>query len=163
MNNPSKNNVTVLIETLKVLICDEKSLTNEERKNLVQCVAILGALSERTLGEDIATGAGIAIKKLKKEKGEKKVKEPNPVFPSNGKPWLDDDINLIKSIIEDLPDDDIQYHIVWLSEKLGRTPYAIAMKIVSEGRCNQEWAKQFKPLAKEIREEYVGKSDSINQ
>ncbi|MEB7558800.1 hypothetical protein NGC38_19960 [Kluyvera cryocrescens] len=56
---------------------------------------------------------------------------------------------------------DIEFHIVWLANKQGRTPYAIALKVVSEGRCNEEWTKQFKPMAKEIREEYALKNSTI--
>ncbi|MGK6950154.1 hypothetical protein MMK77_00027580 [Citrobacter freundii] len=36
-----------LIDTLNDLICDERSLTREQRENMVRTVAILGGLGER--------------------------------------------------------------------------------------------------------------------
>jgi intergrase/recombinase len=69
------------------------------------------------------------------------------VFPRSGKPWAPEDLDLIHSIIADIPDDRIDDHILWLSKKLQRTPYAITLKIVSEGRMNEEWAKGWKPAA----------------
>ncbi|MGK0603360.1 hypothetical protein [Yokenella regensburgei] len=143
----TKSRTDDLIDTLDALICDEAMLTREQRENMVLCVATLGALGERfsqlnTKNQKVQTE--------KADKKEKKPREPDPVFTRNGKPWTDKDIDLIHSII-----DDIQYHIIWLSEKQSRTPYAIALKIVSEGRCDTEWAKTFQPLAKEIREQHV--------
>lgn len=72
-----------------------------------------------------------------------KTREPNLVFPRTGKAWVQEDIDLIHSIIDDIPDESIDDHILWLSKQQGRTPYAIALKIVSEGRMNKEWAKRY--------------------
>lgn len=84
-----------------------------------------------------------------------KTREPNLVFPRTGKAWVQEDIDLIHSIIDDIPDESIDDHILWLSKQQGRTPYAIALKIVSEGRMNKEWAKKvWKPAAKSIREDF---------
>lgn len=66
-----------------------------------------------------------------------------------------ENLDLIHSIIADIPDDKIDDHILWLSKKLQRTPYAITLKIVSEGRMNKEWAKGWKPAAKSIREDFA--------
>ncbi|WP_240184602.1 hypothetical protein [Enterobacter roggenkampii] len=77
------------------------------------------------------------------------------MFPRLGKPWAQEDLDLIHSIIADIPDDRIDDHILWLSKKLQRTPYAITLKIVSEGRMNEEWAKGWKPAAKSIREDFA--------
>ncbi|MEG2734319.1 MAG: hypothetical protein RR962_03170 [Hafnia sp.] len=48
---------------------------------------------------------------------------------------------------------ELDHHIRWLSEKLGRTPHAIALRIVNEGRMDEEWSKTFRPLAQVIRDE----------
>ena len=146
----TKPRIDDLIGTLNALICEEGVLSKEQRENMVLCVATLGALGER-----FANSKSSKNKVNKIEMKEKKPREPDPVFPRNGKPWTGEELDLIHSIIDDIPDDDIQYHIVWLSEKQGRTPYAIALKIVSEGRCSEEWAKTFQPMAKEIRDAHL--------
>lgn len=108
-------------------------------------MATLGGLAERVRQ---ATGDK---KSSKQSKAEKKPRELDTVFPRSGKPWTDEDLGMIHSIIDDLPDDAIDNQIVWLSERLCRTPYAIALKIVREGRRDAEWAKTWKEAAKEIR------------
>ncbi|MCK6898295.1 hypothetical protein [Enterobacter bugandensis] len=138
-----------LITMLNEIICDEFSITREQRENMVRTVATLGALSERYR---LNTTTKIADKQAKEEK---KTREPNLVFPRTGKAWLQEELDLLHSIIDDIPDDSINDHILWLSKRLGRTPYAIALKIVSDGRMNEEWAKKrWKPVAKSIREDF---------
>ncbi|EKT3984109.1 hypothetical protein QEF67_004709 [Klebsiella aerogenes] len=154
----TKLKVKDLIDTLNALICAEDVLSQEQRENMVLCVATLGALGERYSFSEANTSQKETQNSTKKEK---KPREPDPVFPRNGKPWTNEDLSLIHSIIDDIPDEDIEFHIVWLANKQGRTPYAIALKVVSEGRCNEEWTKQFKPMAKEIREEYALKNSTI--
>lgn len=44
-----------------------------------------------------------------------------------------DDLEVIHSIIDDIPDDRVDDHILWPSKKQGHTPYAVALKVVSEG------------------------------
>jgi hypothetical protein len=51
---------------------------------------------------------------------------------------LPEDLDAIHSIIGDIPDDRIDDHILWLSKQQGRTPYAVALKIVGEGRMDDE-------------------------
>lgn len=141
-----------LIDTLNIIICDEMSITREQRENLVRTVATVGALSERLR---LITAGQAADKSVKEEKS-KKPREPNLVFPRTGKAWLQEDLDLIHSIIDEIPDESIDDHVLWLSKQQGRTPYAIALKIVSEGRMNEEWAKKvWKPVAKSIREDFV--------
>lgn len=154
----TKSRCDDLIDTMNALICEDGVLSKEQRENMVLCVATLGALGERFSSLD---SKGALRKTVKEEKKEKKPREPDLVFPRNGAPWTSADMDLIHSIIDDIPDDDLKFHIEWLSEKQGRTPYAIALKIVSEGRCNAEWAKEFKSLAKEIREQHIPKSDEV--
>lgn len=140
-----------LIETLNDIICDEASITREQRENMVRTVATLGGLSERK--RLIAAGKNACTEA--REGNHKKTREPNLVFPRTGKAWVQEDIDLIHSIIDDIPDESIDDHILWLSKQQGRTPYAIALKIVSEGRMNKEWAKKvWKPAAKSIREDF---------
>ncbi len=43
----TENRVDTLIDTLNDLICDEQSITREQRENLIKTVATLGGLKER--------------------------------------------------------------------------------------------------------------------
>lgn len=43
----TQSRIESLIDTLNDLICDERSLTREQRENMVRTVAILGGLGER--------------------------------------------------------------------------------------------------------------------
>ncbi|MCU6194890.1 hypothetical protein [Enterobacter sichuanensis] len=148
----TENKLELLIETLNAIICDEMNITREQRENMVRTVATLGALSERQRLYATDKAAG---KQAKEEKA-KKPREPNLVFPRTGKAWVQEDLDLLHSIIDDIPDDSIDDHVLWLSKQLGRTPYAIALKIVSDGRMNEEWAKKkWKPVAKSIREDFA--------
>ncbi|EHM7819399.1 hypothetical protein KG166_004362 [Salmonella enterica subsp. enterica serovar Eastbourne] len=140
-----------LIDTLNALICDDDLLNHEQKENMVRTVATLGGLEERIRQ---MTETREAKKIAKAEKAEKKPREPDLVFPRTGKIWTADDLELIHSITDELPDSEIDNHILWLSDRQGRTPYAIALKIVSEGRLDEEWAKKWKPVAKELREKY---------
>ncbi|PNF13490.1 hypothetical protein A6J71_00185 [Enterobacter cancerogenus] len=140
-----------LVDTLNAIICGEVNITREQRENMVRTVATLGGLTER---QRLITEE----KEAKKQAQEGKVKKPllpDEVFPRSGKPWVEEDIDLIHSIITDIPDDRIDDHVLWLSKKLERTPYAITIKIVSEGRMNEVWAKGWKPAAKSIREDFA--------
>ena len=140
-----------LIDTLNALICDDNLLNSEQKENMVRTVATLGGLEERIRQ---MTEAREAKKIAKAEKAEKKPREPDLVFPRTGKIWTAEDLAPIHSIIDELPDSEIDNHILWLSDRQGRTPYAIALKIASEGRLDEEWAKKWKPVAKELREKY---------
>ena len=140
--------VESLIDTLNALICEEQLLTREQRENMVRTVATLGGLGERVrlieAGKD-------ALKQTRAEKPPKKPREPDPDFPRSGRKWTEEDLDLIHSVIDELPDDGIDNHILWLSGKQQRTPYGIALKIVGEGRLDKEWADKWKPVAKELR------------
>lgn len=145
----TETRVATLLETLNALICEEGLLTAEQRQHMVMTVATLGALAERAR---LATAEKAARKAAK---AEKKTREPDPVFPRSGTPWTEEDESLFHTLIEDLPDEEIDHHMRWLSGKLQRTPYAIAVRIVSEGRRDDEWAKTFRPMALAIREEFA--------
>ena len=123
---------------------------------MVRTVAILGGLGERQrliAAEDEALEVPVQEKRQRRPK---KPREPNAVFPRTGKPLATGRPRTLSiQIVDDIPDDEIDKHILWLSGQQGRTPYAIALKIVGEGRLNEEWAKTWKAAAKKLREEYA--------
>lgn len=43
----TENRIDTLIDTLNDLICDEQSITREQRENLIKTVATLGGVKER--------------------------------------------------------------------------------------------------------------------
>lgn len=143
----TESGVATLLKTLNSLICEEGLLTTEQRQNMVMTVATLGALGER-VRQSIEDKAA-----RKAARAEKKPREPDPIFPKAGTPWSDDDDELLRTLIDGIPDVELDHHIRWLSEKLGRTPHAIALRIVNEGRMDEEWSKTFRPLAQVIRDE----------
>ncbi|MCT4707650.1 hypothetical protein MUA03_17355 [Enterobacteriaceae bacterium H16N7] len=146
--------VATAIEILNTLICEEGLLTGEQRQPMVITVATLGALGERIR----QAGKNKAARKAEKAaSGEKKPREPDPVFPRSGTSWTEEDEEIIRTLIHDLPDEEIDHHIRWLSDRLGRTPFAIAMRIVSEGRRDEEWPHTFRPMTQAIREEVNAK------
>ncbi|WP_019843122.1 hypothetical protein [Escherichia coli] len=145
----TESRVKSLIDTLNALICEEQLLTREQRENMVRTVATLGGLGERA--RLIESGKD-ALKQVRTEKPPKKPREPDPDFPRSGRKWTEEDLDLIHSIIDEVPDDEIDNHILWLSEQQQRTPYGIALKIVGEGRLDKEWADKWKPVAKELRD-----------
>lgn len=136
--------VATLITTLSTLICEEHLLTREQRENMIRTVAILGGLDERIRQK-------LTEEDSSRKKTPKKPREYYPDFPRTGAKWTDEDLNLIHSVIDDLPDEQIENHIIWLSERQGRTPYAIALKVAGEGRLDKEWAKKWKQAAKDLR------------
>jgi len=144
----TESRVESLIDTLNALICEEQLLTREQRENMVRTVATLGGLVEKTR---LIQAEKEAVKQARSEKPPKKPREPNPDFPRSGSKWTEEDLNLIHSIIDDLPDNEIDNHVLWLSDQQQRTPYGIALKIVGEGRLDKEWADKWKAVAKELR------------
>ncbi|ELY4132908.1 hypothetical protein SMZ38_004121 [Cronobacter turicensis] len=154
----TENRINTLLSTLNDLICEEGLLTREQRENMVMTVATIGGLNERIRQ---AAAEKEARKQAKAEKPPKKPREPDLVFPRSGKPWASEDLDLIHGIIDGIPDEEIDNQVLWLSEKQGRTPYAIALKIVSEGRLDEEWAKRWQPAAKEIREKHAQELEKV--
>lgn len=112
----TESKLEILIDTLNAIICGEVNITREQRENMVRTVATLGGLTER---QRLITAEKEARKQVKEEK-EKKPRLPDEVFPRSGKPWAPEDMDLIHSIISDIPDDRIDDHILWLSQKLQR-------------------------------------------
>ncbi|WP_426347885.1 hypothetical protein [Cronobacter universalis] len=148
----TEKRINTLLSTLNDLICEEGLLTREQRENMIMTVATIGGLNERIR---LAASEKEACKRAKAEKTLKKPREPDLVFPRSGKPWTSEDHDLIHGIIDGIADEEIDNRVLWLSEKQGRTPFAIALKIVSEGRLDEEWAKRWQHAAKGIREKHV--------
>ncbi len=139
-----KKTLNSLLETLNSIICEDNLLTYDQRENMVKTVATVGSLIER--------------KKVKKYR---MPRSSDPRFSNAGKTWSDNEDQVIQDIIEELPDDAIGDHVIWISEKLGRTPYSVACRIVTLGRCSAEWTKPYKALTDRLRGE-PGTDESIS-
>jgi DNA-binding MarR family transcriptional regulator len=148
--------VESLIDTLNALICEEQLLTREQRENMVRTVATLDGLGERVR---LTQAQKEAFRQARAEKPAKKPREPDPVFPRSGSKWSEEDLELIHSIIDDIPDAEIDNHVIFLSGQQQRTPYAIAQRIVAEGRLDKEWAEKWRTTAMKIREQTAQQGD----
>lgn len=73
----TENRVDTLIDTLNDLICDEQSITREQRENLIKTVATLGGLKERLR----LISAEKEARQIAKNEKVKKPREPDLVFP----------------------------------------------------------------------------------
>lgn len=141
----TETRLNALLETLNAIICEEGMLTRTQRENMVLTVATIGSLNER-----LRQNSTIKESKIKDNK-EKKPRIIDPLFPRAGTPWTMEEAEIIHEIIDGLPDDEIDNHVLWLSGQLGRTPSAIAARIVSEGRLDEDWAKSYRAAANELR------------
>jgi hypothetical protein len=151
----TNKHLETLIGNLNDVICEESLLTREERQLLVNAIStvagVKGRLEERAPSQ---------------EKMKSKVKLPkerviDPRFPNAGLPWAEADETILHDMIDSLPDDEVTHHVLWLADKLGRTPYSVACKIVQGGRCSLNWRKQFKDITDEIKESGVSINDYI--
>ncbi|HFT7476527.1 TPA: DNA-binding protein, partial [Klebsiella pneumoniae] len=109
--------LNTLIDNLNTLICEDSLLTRQERETLVRAVAAIGAMKAR-----VSMKKGEAPTVARREKREKKDRQPDPRFPRAGHPWQEDEKTLLSDALEPVPDEEIGTHLFWLSEKLGRTP-----------------------------------------
>ncbi|WP_313107922.1 MULTISPECIES: hypothetical protein [Pseudescherichia] len=150
-----KKTLNSLLETLNSIICEDNLLTYDQRENMVKTVATVGSLIERTNGNTVKPEAPKKVKKYRMPRSS------DPRFPNAGKTWSDNEDQVIQDIIEELPDDAIGDHVIWISEKLGRTPYSVACRIVTLGRCSAEWTKPYKALTDRLRGE-PGTDESIS-
>lgn len=149
-NKLTRARLETLVDTLNDLICEDDLLTREQRENMVRTVATIGGLEQRL---SLATAEKEAKKQVRADKP-KKPRAPDLVFPRSGKIWTPEDSEVI-DMIDNLPDEALNHHILRMSDKLQRTPYAVAAKIVAKGRMDDEWAKTWKDAAKPIREQYA--------
>ena len=136
-----------LLDTLNLIICENNLLTYEQRENMVKTVATVGSLIERKKSKNTN------CQDTKKAKKFRMPRSYDSRFPNAGKTWSDNEDQIILDIIEGMPEDTIDDHVVWMSEKLGRTPYSVACRIVTLGRCSSEWTKPFKALTDRLRGE----------
>ncbi|WP_153188574.1 hypothetical protein [Hafnia alvei] len=100
----------ILLKTLNSLIFEEGVLTSEQRQNMLMTVATLGALGERVRQslEDKT-----ARKAAKAARAEKKPREPNPIYPKAGTPCSEEDDELLRLLIDGIPDEELDHHIRW--------------------------------------------------
>jgi len=78
-----------LIDNLNTLICEDSLLTRQERETLVLAVAAIGAMKAR-----VGLKKGDAPTVARREKREKKDRQPDPRFPRAGHPWQEDEKTL---------------------------------------------------------------------
>ena len=69
-----------LIDNLNTLICEDSLLTRQERETLVLAVAAIGAMKAR-----VGLKKGDAPTVARREKREKKDRQPDPRFPRAGR------------------------------------------------------------------------------
>jgi len=65
-------------------------------------------------------------------------------FPNKGKPWEASDVDYLTGLTQS--GSLSLYDVVYASRHLGRTPYSIALKLVSLGHESKEWAEAFHDL-----------------
>ncbi|SBZ34851.1 Uncharacterised protein [Klebsiella pneumoniae] len=123
--------LNTLIDNLNTLICEDSLLTRQEREDLVRAVAAIGAMKAR-----VGMKKGEAPAVARREKREKKDRQPDPRFPRAGHPWQEDEKTLLSDALDSVPDEEIGRHLFWLSEKLGRTPFSVAFQIAAIRELN---------------------------
>ena len=123
-----------LIDNLNTLICEDSLLTRQERETLVLAVAAIGAMKAR-----VGLKKGDAPTVARREKREKKDRQPDPRFPRAGQ------------------------HLFWLSEKLGRTPFSVAFQIAAIRELQDGWEEQFREISDKIRLSGLSISDYLKQ
>lgn len=70
---------------------------------------------------------------------------------------------LLLDVLDGVPNDDTGQHLFWLSEKLGRTPFSVACKIVSQRNLRNAWKEQFREISDKIRLSGLSISDYLKQ
>ncbi|MCS6401189.1 DNA-binding protein [Klebsiella quasipneumoniae subsp. similipneumoniae] len=154
----TENRLDTLIDNLNTLICEDSLLTRQERETLVRAVAAIGAMKAR-----VGMKKGDATTVARREKREKKDRQPDPRFPRAGHPWQEDEKTLLSDALDSVPDEEIDRHLFWLSEKLGRTPFSVACKIASQRHLTNGWKEQFREVSDKIRLSGLSISDYLKQ
>ncbi|HBS5970811.1 TPA: DNA-binding protein [Klebsiella pneumoniae] len=149
--------LNTLIDNLNTLICEDNLLTRQEREDLVRAVAAIGAMKARVSMKKAATPSAA------KSKAEKKERVFDPRFPHAGEPWQEEEGTLLLDALEDVPDEQIETHLFWLSEKLGRTPYSVACKVATLRHIPEDWKDQFREISDKIRLSGLSISDYLKQ
>ncbi|MGI1562345.1 DNA-binding protein, partial [Klebsiella michiganensis] len=98
--------MNTLIDNLNTLICEDSLLTRQERETLVRAVAAIGAMKAR-----VSMKKGEAPTVARREKREKKDRQPDPRFPRAGHSWQEDEKTLLSDALEPVPDEEIGTHL----------------------------------------------------
>ncbi len=143
--NLTETHLNELIENLNNLICENDLLNRNEREDMVRAVAAIGAMKARV---SMLAPAG---QKKRKALAEKKEKVIDPRFPNAGTRWKEEDIERLNEVLEPVPDEEIDHHLYWLAEKLGRTPYSVACKIATLRNLPDDWKDNYRKQSDKIR------------
>ncbi|HBR1419015.1 TPA: DNA-binding protein [Klebsiella quasipneumoniae subsp. similipneumoniae] len=154
----TETRLDTLIDNLNSLICEDDLLTRQERETLVRAVAVIGAMKAR-----VSMKKGEASTVARREKREKKDRQPDPRFPRAGHPWQEDEKILLSDALDSVPDEEIGKHLFWLSEKLGRTPFSVAFQIAATRKLQAGWEEQFRDISDKIRLSGLSISDYLKQ
>lgn len=154
----TETRLDTLIDNLNTLICEDDLLTRQERETLVRAVAAIGAMKAR-----VSMKKGEASNVARREKREKKDRQPDPRFPRAGSPWQEDEKTLLSDALDSVPDEELGSHIFWLSEKLGRTPFSVAIQIAAIRELQAGWEEQFREISDTIRLSGLSISDYLKQ
>ncbi|EPX2831287.1 MULTISPECIES: DNA-binding protein [Enterobacterales] len=154
----TETRLDTLIDNLNTLICGDDLLTRQERETLVRAVAAIGAMKAR-----VSMKKGEASDVARREKREKKDRQPDPRFPRAGHPWQEDEKTLLSDALDSVPDEEIGNHLFWLSEKLGRTPFSVAIQIAAIRELQAGWEEQFREISDKIRLSSLSISDYLKE
>ncbi|MDU3395315.1 MAG: DNA-binding protein [Klebsiella oxytoca] len=124
-----------LIDNLNTLICEDSLLTRQERETLVLAVAAIGAMKAR-----VGLKKGDAPTVARREKREKKDRQPDPRFPRAGHPWQEDEKTLLSDALDSVPDE------------------IAAIRELQDG-----WEEQFREISDNIRLSGLSISDYLTQ
>ena len=108
----TETRLDTLIDNLNTLICGDDLLTRQERETLVRAVAAIGAMKARVSMKKVE-----ASDVARREKREKKDRQPDPRFPRAGHPWQEDEKTLLSDALDSVPDEEIGKHLFWLSDR----------------------------------------------
>lgn len=91
-----------------------------------------------------------------REPGEKKERIIDPRFWKAGTRWTEEDVTILSDALEPLPVEERGHHVIWLAEKLGRTPYSVACKITTLMDMPENWKDDYRKLSDKIRSSEAG-------
>lgn len=151
----TENRLSGLIDTLNSLICEDGLLARAEREDMVRAVAVIGAVKAR-----IALAKPVQRNRTAAEKKDRVI---DPRFPNAGCAWNETDEAKVAEVLSQVKLEDIDEHLYWLSETLGRTPFSVACKIQQLQRLPSDWKDQYRQLSEEIRESEMTVSEFINK
>ncbi|VCZ99855.1 hypothetical protein BANRA_05512 [Klebsiella pneumoniae] len=149
--------LNTLIDNLNTLICEDSLLTRRSVKPGA------GRGGHRRHESTRQHEKGEAPTVARREKREKKDRQPDPRFPRAGHPWQEDEKTLLSDALEPVPDEEIGTHLFWLSEKLGRTPFSVAFQIAAIRELQDGWEEQFREISDKIRLSGLSISDYLKQ